>query len=72
MRTFFLGLPGQALRITSQRRWSGDEPAAGLTWGSLMCHAACGAEHHQSTIGHRRSHNPPSRLCGQRAGAQAH
>jgi transposase len=34
--------------------------------------AACGAEHHQSAIGNRRSDNPPSRLCGQWAGAQAH
>ena len=32
----FLGLASRALRITSQRRWSGDEPATGLTWGSLM------------------------------------
>ena len=27
---------------------------------------------HQSAIGNRRSNNPPSRLCGQWAGAQAH
>jgi SAM-dependent methyltransferase len=32
----FLGLANQALRGISQKRWSGDEPAAGLTWGSLM------------------------------------
>jgi SAM-dependent methyltransferase len=35
MRTF-LGLKSRALSIISQRRWSSDEPAAGLTWGSLM------------------------------------
>jgi cyclopropane fatty-acyl-phospholipid synthase-like methyltransferase len=32
----FLGLANRALRVVSQRRWSGDEPAADLTWGSLM------------------------------------
>lgn len=30
------GLASRALRLISQRRWSGDEPAEGLTWGSLM------------------------------------
>jgi hypothetical protein len=37
-----------------------------------QCDPACGAEHLQSVIGNRRSDNPPSRLCGQWAGAQAH
>jgi 2-polyprenyl-3-methyl-5-hydroxy-6-metoxy-1,4-benzoquinol methylase len=32
----FPGLVSRALRVISQRRWSGDEPAAGLTWGRLM------------------------------------
>ena len=34
--------------------------------------AACGAKHHQSAIGNRCSDDPPPRLRGQRAGAQAH
>jgi hypothetical protein len=34
--TSFLGLVNQAQRGISQKRWSSDEPAAGLTWGSLM------------------------------------
>ena len=38
----------------------------------LQCDAARGAEHHQSAIGNRWSDDPPPRLCGQRAGAQAH
>lgn len=32
----FLGMANRTLRIISRRRWSGDEPPAGLTWGSLM------------------------------------
>ncbi len=37
----------------------------------LQRHAACGAEHRQSPIGHRCSDDPPSRLCGQWTDAQA-
>src|SRR5690348_14405723 len=35
MRTF-PGLTSRVLRAVSQKRWSSDEPAPGLTWGSLM------------------------------------
>src|SRR5437660_3688527 len=38
----------------------------------LQCDAACGAEHHEPAIGNRRPDDPPPRLCGQWAGAQAH
>ena len=34
--------------------------------------AACRAEHDEPAVCNRRSNDPPPRLCGQWAGAQAH
>jgi hypothetical protein len=38
----------------------------------IQCDAARGAEHRQSAIGDRPTDDPPSWLCGQWPGAQAH
>jgi SAM-dependent methyltransferase len=49
----FRMLISRTLHSVSQRRWSGDEPAAGLTWGRLMTGESLWAlyrKHHKFTM----------------------